>query len=309
MHDYSLANIGNFVIVRTVIRRFFFVNRFNPHYIQNITMKITISSNDHIIAENHTSAPMPAPSEYWIETDVTAIPYQQVMEKLWSHKIKHKSMRAHPEQMLFVSNNIRVEPQIDLFGRINTLGSMGSFSYTFSNFGYGTEIGRYCSLAAGISIMGAHHYTDWISTSPHFYNNTFHDLHELDTSDRFRRKRCISIGNDVWIGANVVLKAEINIGDGAIIASNSLVTKDVPPFAIVGGNPARVIKMRFADEIIEEIQKTPWWNYHINDLKGLSAQEPSSFIHKLQDRISNDHIKLYQPTVLTLQDLIEPKIE
>lgn len=115
-------------------------------------------------------------------------------------------------------------------------------------------IGRYSSIAAGTQIGGMEHSYEWLSTS------TF--LSDYCSSD----KRTI-VGNDVWIGANVYIKQGISIGDGAVIGAGSVVTKDVPPYSIYFGNPARFYKNRLTVAQIEKLQKISVFNYSPKEAK------------------------------------------
>jgi acetyltransferase-like isoleucine patch superfamily enzyme len=123
-----------------------------------------------------------------------------------------------------------------------------------------TDIGKFCSIAQGVIISGGNHPSNtFVSTSPVFFSpykqcgTTFSD----DTY--FREMGHSTIGNDVWIGANAILKDDITIGDGAIVGAGAIVTKDVPPYAIVAGNPAKLIRYRFQPEEIDFLQKFKWW--------------------------------------------------
>lgn len=136
---------------------------------------------------------------------------------------------------------------IDLY----TYGSC--FDLNFNNGGTVT-IGRYCSIAANVRYFGANHPISNISTSAYWYNKSF----GLDVVDVERST--LVIGNDVWIGYGVIITAGCkNIGNGAVIGAGSVVTKDVEPYSIVAGNPAKRIRKRFSDELIRDIEKTQWW--------------------------------------------------
>ena len=121
------------------------------------------------------------------------------------------------------------------------------------------EIGKFCSIATGVKIGIAGHPTNLLSTNSIFY---------LDNSlnEKFKNKIEYTpythtiIGNDVWIGEKALIMSGVTIGDGAIIAAHAVVTKDVPPYSIVGGVPAKVIKYRFSEDVIEKLLDLKWWN-------------------------------------------------
>lgn len=130
------------------------------------------------------------------------------------------------------------------------------------------SIGKFCSIANEVLIGLGKHPTDHFSTATMFYrkNNTL-GIDLIDCNLDFAEYAPISIGNDVWIGARAIIMDGVSIGDGAIIASNSVVTKDVPQFAIVGGVPAKIIKYRFPDEKIQEFIDQEWWSWKIDKIK------------------------------------------
>jgi len=149
------------------------------------------------------------------------------------------------------------------------LCSVGAFTYCYSPLPTGLVTGRYCSISNGLTILDSHHQTHLLTTSAITFrprNSLWSDLIEKNGSPHdpdwhiYDRKTFPSIGNDVWIGRNVTLSMGISIGDGAIVAANSVVTKDVPPYAIVGGNPARLLRPRFPDEIASRLLQSRWWD-------------------------------------------------
>lgn len=236
--------------------------------------------------------------------DLVNIRYSEIEKILSERNIKMHHLANHKHLNVRVFKDLEIEGDNDFWGNINTLPRIGAFSYTGSNFDYGVKIGRYCSLASNIKVMGAHHFPDWVSTSPVFYREGYHDVNQENMSHIARMKRKINIGNDVWIGADVVLANNIDIGDGAIIASNSIVTKNVPPYMIVGGVPAKVIKPRFNKALVEELLKSEWWKYHKNDFHGMKANNPVDFISELKGKVCAGKIKEYTPPLLKLSDVI-----
>lgn len=122
-------------------------------------------------------------------------------------------------------------------------------------------IGKFCSIACGAKFLfnGANHTLKSLSTYPFpiFYEEWSHGIWADKSWDN---KGDIKIGNDVWNGYDAIIMAGVTIGDGAIIATRAVVTKDVPPYTIVGGVPAKIIRKRFSDEVIEELLKQKWWD-------------------------------------------------
>jgi len=120
-------------------------------------------------------------------------------------------------------------------------------------------VGNFCSIADNINIyLGGNHRTDWITTYPfgHMHKNTFNNF---NGNGHPSTKGDVIIGNDVWIGNNVTIMSGVTIGDGAVIANNSHVVKNVEPYSLVGGNPAKLIKYRFTPEQIEKLLQIKWW--------------------------------------------------
>ena len=139
-----------------------------------------------------------------------------------------------------------------------------------------TKVGRYCSIGPGVKIVAGNHPTrDFVSTYPAFYSKQkfvgigFSDkqiFEEYSYADE-QRRYWVEIGNDVWIGAGATIINGCKIGDGAIVAAGAVVAKDVPPYTIVGGVPAKPIRTRFSEEQIEFLLEFKWWNRDISWLK------------------------------------------
>lgn len=130
-----------------------------------------------------------------------------------------------------------------------------------------TAIGRFCSIGPNFFCGWGVHPINAISTSPMFYSTRKQNGYTLCEKDKLIERKQIIIGNDVFIGANVTILDGISIGDGAIIGANSIVNKDVAPYSIVGGCPAKLIRYRFNEEQIEKLLTLKWWNWNFEKLK------------------------------------------
>lgn len=177
------------------------------------------------------------------------------LEYLISKTIKKLHLRA------ILNSNIHKTSKVCSGSHIvnSTMGKYSDIGYDCTIIN--TNIGSFCSLGANIRIGGASHTVDWVSTSPVFNRNKDHlpkkfSLHKFDLESTIT-----TIGNDVWIGDNVMVKSGVSIGDGAVIGMGSIVTKDIPPYQIWAGNPARFIKNRFEDEIADKLLSAKWWEW------------------------------------------------
>lgn len=130
-------------------------------------------------------------------------------------------------------------------------------------------IGKFCSIACGAKFLfnSANHALRSLSnyTFPLFFEEW--GLNKKNVASAWDNKGDIIIGNDVWIGYEAVIMAGVHIGDGAVIAARAVVTKDVPPYTIVGGTPARKIRMRFEEETIAKLQQIQWWNWPVEKIR------------------------------------------
>lgn len=169
--------------------------------------------------------------------------------------------------------------------------SIGDFTYgrpkvRFAESGAGLTIGRYGSIADGVEVLlGGNHRTDWVTTYP------FPALPglwpEAGLGQDFAGTRGpVSIGHDVWIGSQAMILSGVSIGDGAVIAARSVVTRDVAPYAIVAGNPGRVIRSRFDEATVAALLASAWWNRPraeiANLLPLLMAGDVAAFLKALQ---------------------------
>jgi len=154
---------------------------------------------------------------------------------------------------------------------------VGKFTYGTENirvFTWGEKanliIGSFCSIAENVKIfLGGEHRTDWLTTYPfgHINQSIFNKFNGVGIPITHGD---VIIGNDVWLCANITIMSGVKVGDGAIIANNSHVVKDVEPYTIVGGNPAKLIRKRFSDEIISKLLEIKWWNLDNNLINELS---------------------------------------
>ncbi|QLI78046.1 CatB-related O-acetyltransferase [Bacillus pumilus] len=175
----------------------------------------------------------------------------------------------------------------------NELGSydIGDFTYAGPDFqvltwGEGTtlKVGKFCSIANEVKVfLGGEHRTDWITTYP--FNQIFTDAAYIEGHPRSKGDVCI--GHDVWIGYGATIMSGVHIGNGAVIGANSLITKDVPPYAIVAGNPQRLMKYRFSFDIIEKLQLLEWWNLEFSIIQSvfhlLQSDDIEQCIHVIEN--------------------------
>lgn len=158
----------------------------------------------------------------------------------------------------------------------------------YSFCGYDCEIincsiGSYCSIANNVIIGGAMHPINWVSMSPVFYYGRDSVKKKFSEFKREPDKKTI-VEHDVWIGHGAHIKQGVVIGTGSVVGMGAVVTKDVPPYSIVGGNPAHVIRKRFNEDIIEQLLKSEWWNLPETQIQELSQyiQNPVIFLKHLK---------------------------
>lgn len=175
----------------------------------------------------------------------------------------------NPFKILYYKKNSKVAKSAKIYPFSIVLNSViKDYSYLSYNCTINNcEIGKFCSIAKAVKIGLGKHPINFISTSPLFYSPT-NPLKKIITKElKFKESEFVTIGNDVWIGANVIILDGVKIGNGAVVGANSVVNKDVLPFSIVGGVPAKEIKKRFSENIIGLIEFSKWWNMPIDFFK------------------------------------------
>lgn len=190
-----------------------------------------------------------------------------------------------------MKNNFYTKDLLKEYGKIIEIGDYTYGKPKILHWGEDAilRIGKYCSIAEEVKIfLGGNHRKDWITTYP-FPAITDEWPEAQNISGHPSTKGNVIIGNDVWIGFGVTILSGVEIGDGAIIAAGSVVTSNVSPYAIFGGNPARLLKKRFDDCIIEELLKIRWWDWtekKINkNIELLCSDKIEKFIKKNKRRI------------------------
>lgn len=156
-----------------------------------------------------------------------------------------------------ISSDAKVEA-----GSVVIATEMGKFSYC----GYdcllsNVVIGSYCSISDNVIIGGGQHPLDWVSTSPAFYKGRDSISKRMAQLEYDFSDKKTEIGNDVWIGHGVHIKPGIKVGNGAVIGMGSVVTRDVEPYSVVAGCPAKEIKKRFDENTIDKLQQIKWWDF------------------------------------------------
>jgi acetyltransferase-like isoleucine patch superfamily enzyme len=237
----------------------------------------------------------------------------QSVEWLYDKRILFQGWRKNgfrllPGEFLSAPNRLRLEPYCAVY-RGFQICSMGSFSYTHSPFPVDFSLGRYCSVAWDVKFPGPRHPMELLSTSL-FIMESKPDLWMIFNEDHDKefqnvqpnpQKAGTIIGNDVWIGQDATVMRGLTIGDGAVIAASAVVTRDVPPYAIVGGNPARHIKFRFPADIIDELIALRWWRY---DYPVLNRIDLSDIKRSLRDvRLLLADTSEYTPELVDLAEM------
>lgn len=188
----------------------------------------------------------------------------------------------------------------------NRVLQMGAFSYCRTpQIAHDFKLGRYCSVATGVQLSDLEHPLDRISTHPFTTHPHMAELARREfgkdvmiTGHQFSGP-APTIGNDVWIGQGALIKRGISVGDGAVIGARALVTKDVPPYAIVGGAPAKIIKYRVEDENLRQrLLEVRWWDYNYADFPEHDPKDIRGFLDRIETDISSGTMLPFEPTLV-----------
>jgi acetyltransferase-like isoleucine patch superfamily enzyme len=229
-------------------------------------------------------------------------------------ELKASGLRIEKGLRLFTKKNpvIRFEPPAQLNNAdLHLYRGFELGRYTFIRSGtirHVTRIGRYTSIGPRVMIGEGEHPIHWLSTTPAQYLTEQFGFYppEADAEERVilrddsntdaSARGFVEIGNDVWIGANVMIRRGVRIGDGAVVASGAFVNRDVEPYSIVGGLPAKPIKNRFDDETVARLLALKWWEFDITDLAGVDFTDVAAAIREIEAREAAGTITRVEPT-------------
>jgi acetyltransferase-like isoleucine patch superfamily enzyme len=156
----------------------------------------------------------------------------------------------------------------------------GAFSYVNEHSAMGrVTVGRFTSIGPGFICGYGEHPTNFITTSPVFYSTRGQCGISFTETSRYDEQHQMTIGNDVWIGARTFVRDGVKIGDGALIAAGAVVTADVPDYAIMGGVPAKLIRYRFPEDVVQQLLEIQWWNWSDDRLRKAQPQLAQSDVN------------------------------
>ena len=238
-------------------------------------------------------------------------------QHVFSQRLAERGIRWTQAPLLWnIHEEIRIEGPSDIAAEVHLYQPfrLGAFSHLNGGLIKDVTIGRYCSFARDVQIGHGFHPSNWLSVSPLQYSPGYRDW-----IDFVNKKAAIPqaihttpfdwalhtiIGNDVWLGNHVIIKDGVRVGDGAIVGAHAVVTADLPPYTIAVGNPARVIRSRFSDKIIERLMALQWWNFSMGDMGPLPFNHIEAAIERIEERVGEGMLP-YEAQIITGTDLRE----
>jgi acetyltransferase-like isoleucine patch superfamily enzyme len=234
---------------------------------------------------------------------------REKLESMYIHLDRDFKKGKREIKTLNLSEEILIEPHTGFYAG-DSLCSMGAFSYSNSPLPLGMKIGRYCALSWGIKVTGPRHPYEWVTISNITYDKFAANVRSFAEKNGYTKnydprvleKPMPVIGHDVWIGQNVTINRGVSIGNGAVVAAFSVVTKNIPPFEIWGGNPARKIKNRFEGQTRDLIMEVEWWNYDFGQFQDLDLRNVEEFMNEIKE--NSTRYKPYTPPMISGKELI-----
>jgi acetyltransferase-like isoleucine patch superfamily enzyme len=225
-----------------------------------------------------------------------------------------KTYRLRDGEIIKAVKGPKIEPFV--IYNANTMFPLGFASYTNANIDPEVTVGRYTSIASGGRMMGLSHPLDRVTTNTITYGQ-FSNIHlnpvealgggKIKTKP-FQQKPPAIVRDDVWIGQDVLLARGIILDTGCVVAAGSVVTKSVPPYAIVGGNPAKIIKYRFDERLIERLLASRWWEYAFPHLHELPSDQPEAFLDEFSELVAEGTIQPYSPLKVDPLEIVRSAI-
>jgi virginiamycin A acetyltransferase len=226
----------------------------------------------------------------------------------------HQRSPTQPQRIVRIPKFAVFEEYTSFQG--DTIFSSGAFSYA-ETANPQIQAGRYCSIGSGLLTLGENHPIERVTSSsitycfvenwnkPQFLRAQTQLMSMRYEPDYPQQRPCPTLQHDVWIGQNVQLAQGITIGTGAVVAAGALVTKDVAPYTIVGGNPATLIRPRFAPELGSRLLASCWWEYHPEVLWLYGYRDPATFCDRFEHAVTGRELHRHSFRRLTWQDILD----
>ena len=225
-------------------------------------------------------------------------------------KLLEKGVALSWNRPFVLPDNCVFEPPCNLYrSQIAHSLEIGAFSTTQGGYFFATKIGRYCSIEDNVQIGRGSHPISWGSTSPTLYQNhsyvfnqEIREAKNFLTNAKPRSFRTTVIGNDVHIGWGALINQGVHIGNGSIIKPMSVVTKDVPPYSVIEGNPGQIVDVRLPIELSSELNKLAWWKFAFWDLSEIPNENPREFLRYIEEKLEKGSA-VYSPGPVFLKSL------